>query len=173
MATLLDTSALVVLLRRRPPAGREIVATTAEARLREGKGVLSSVTVTELLVGARDGAAEGRVMELLGRLPVVAFDREVAELAGRMGRTARAEGMVLPLPDLAIAATARWLGVPLLTADQDFARGVALAAKAGKEEPWHGFELDPGSVVSRGDGSHRSDEPLDRTEQAKALDRPP
>jgi len=148
MATLLDTSALVVLLRRRPAAGRDVVAATAEARLREGRGVLSSVTVTELLVGARDRAAEGRVLELLGRLPVVAFDRELAELAGRMGRAARAEGMTLPLPDLAIAASARWLGVPLLTADRDFSRGAALAAQAAEGEPWHGFELDPGSVVS-------------------------
>lgn len=73
MATLLDTSALVVLLRRRPPAGREVVAATAEGHLRAGRGVLSSVTVTELLVGARDRAAEGRVLELLGRLPVVGF----------------------------------------------------------------------------------------------------
>jgi len=81
---------------------------------RSGRGVLSSVTVMELLVGARDRAAEGQVLELLGRLPVVALDRELAGLAGRMGRAARAEGMTLPLPDLAIAASGRWLGVPSL-----------------------------------------------------------
>jgi len=68
-----------------------------------GRGVLSSVTVTELLVGARDRASEARVLDLLGRLPVVAFDR-------------------------------------------DFSRGAALAAQAATGEPWHGFELDPGST---------------------------
>jgi predicted nucleic acid-binding protein len=148
MATLLDTSALVVLLRRRPPEGKEVVAATARARLGEGSAIVSSLTVAELLVGARDRSAEGKVMELLGRLPVVALDREVGELAGRMGRAARAAGATLPLPDLAIAATASWLGVPLLTADRDFARGEELARKARARDPWHGFELDPGSVVS-------------------------
>lgn len=148
MATLLDTSALVVLLRRRPPEGREVVASTASARLREGRAIVSSLTVAELLVGARNRAAEDRVMELLSRLPVVACDREVGELAGRMGRAAREAGATLPLPDLAIAATARWLDVPLLTADRDFRRGEELATKARRGDPWRGFQLDPGSIVS-------------------------
>lgn len=124
------------------------MAVTASVRLREGRALLSSVTVAELLVGARTPSAEDKVLELLGRIPVVALDRDVGELAGRMGRTARAAGVTLPLPDLAIAATASWIGVPLLTADRDFARGEKLAQKARKGEPWHGFELDPGSVVT-------------------------
>jgi predicted nucleic acid-binding protein len=123
------------------------VASAAEDRIRAGRAVLSAVTVTELLVGARDEEAERRVGELVGRLPVVAFDRDLAALAGRMGRDVRRAGHVLPLPDLAIAATAVWLGVPLLTADSDFARGSDLAAGARPADAWHGFELDPGSVV--------------------------
>lgn len=148
MATLLDTSALVILLRRRSPPGTEVVAASARDRIRSGRALLSAITLTELLVGARDGSAEESIGALVERLPVIAFDREVGGLAGRMGRVARASGRTLPLPDLAIAATASWLAVPLLTADGDFARAVELAARAAEGDPWHGFELDPGSVVS-------------------------
>ncbi len=147
MATLLDTSALIVLLRRRPPRGTEGVAAAAEDRIRAGRALLASVTVAELLVGARDEEAESRVSALLEKLPVVAFDRDLATLAGRMGRDARRAGRVLPLPDLAIAATAVWIGVPLLTADSDFAAGSVLGAQAQPTDAWHGFELDPGSAV--------------------------
>lgn len=147
MATLVDTSALVVLLRRSPPQGTEGVAVALQAELRARGAVVSAVTLAELVVGARDSAAEARVLELLHRLPVVVAAREVAERAGRMGRSARARGATLPLPDLLIAATAAWLGVPLLTCDSDFGRGRDLASAATLGDPWHGFALHPASVV--------------------------
>lgn len=116
-------------------------------KLQSGAALVSVVTVAELMVGARDGSAEARLGDLLSRVPAVGIDREVAERAGRMGRVARDEGSTLPLADLAIAATSAWLGVPLLTCDTDFARGRTLAERARAGEPWHGFELDPGSMV--------------------------
>jgi predicted nucleic acid-binding protein len=125
----------------------EAIAAATAARLRAGTALISVVTVTELMVGARDRAAEAGLTELIGRLPAVAVDRDIAERAGRMGRVARARGMTLPLPDLAIAATAAHLGVPLLTCDADFARGAALARNARRTEAWHGFELDAASIV--------------------------
>ena len=147
MASLVDTSALVVLLRRSPPQGTEGVAVALQAELRARSAIVSAVTLAELVVGARDATAEARVLDLLHRLPVVAADREVAERAGRMGRRARARGATLPLPDLLIAATAQWIGVPLLTCDSDFGRGRDLASTATPDDPWHGFELHPASVV--------------------------
>lgn len=60
-----------------------------------------------------------------------------------MGRSVRARGETLPLPDLLIAATAAWIGVPLLTCDSDFRRGRELALAASPDDPWHGFELHP------------------------------
>jgi predicted nucleic acid-binding protein len=147
VASLVDTSALIVLLRRSPPEGTHGVAVALAAELRARSAVLSSVTVAELVVGARDADAEARVLDLLERLPVVAADRAIAERAGRMGRRARARGATLPLPDLLIAATAQWLGVPLLTCDSDFGRGRDLAFGARPGDPWHGFELHPASVV--------------------------
>jgi len=118
-----------------------------EAELRARGAIVSAVTLAELVVGARDAAAEARVLALLKRLPVVATDWEVAERAGRMGRRARARGMTLPLADLLIAATAQWIGVPLLTCDPDFGRGRDLASGAPPHDPWRGFELHPASVV--------------------------
>jgi predicted nucleic acid-binding protein len=147
--SLVDTSALVVLLRKMPPPGTEGVAIAAAAEIRARTAVVSAVTVAELVVGARDAAAEARVMDLLERLPVVGADREIAESAGRMGREARVAGATLPLPDLLIAATARWLGVPLLTCDSDFGRARDLALVAPRSGPWHGFRLHPASVTDR------------------------
>jgi len=147
VASLVDTSAFVVLLRSSPPQGTEGVAVALEAELRGRSAIVSAVTLAELVLGARNAAAEARVLDLLNRLPVVAADREVAERAGRMGRRARAVGATLPLPDLLIAATAQWIGVPLLTCDSDFGRGRDLAAAAAPHDPWRGFELHPASVV--------------------------
>lgn len=147
MATLIDTSALVVLLRRRPPRQSEATAEAAATEMRASSAVVSAVTVTELLVGSRHAAAEKRVAELLAFLPAVAVDSEVADLAGRMGREARMAGQTIPLPDLQIAATARWLDLPLLTCDSDFARGVRLGEAAGRHDSWRGFRLHPASSV--------------------------
>lgn len=147
MATLLDTSAFVAFLRRRPPVGTEAVREAALAAIRGRSAVVAAVTVTELLVGARDPQAARTLKELLDRHPVVAGDRDVAELAGELGRAARAAGQTLPLADLMIAATAIWLDIPLLTCDSDFARGRALAEREGDAEPWRDFELHPASSV--------------------------
>ncbi|HUH11832.1 MAG TPA: PIN domain-containing protein, partial [Longimicrobiales bacterium] len=61
MATLLDTSALVVLLRRSPEPARARVAAAAAAELRGSHGLVSAVTLAELLIGARDGAGAERI----------------------------------------------------------------------------------------------------------------
>lgn len=147
MATLLDTSAFVAFLRRRAPVGTEAVREAALAAIRGRSAVVAAVTVTELLVGARDQQAARTLKELLDRHPVVAGDRDIAELAGELGRAARSAGQTLPLADLMIAATAIYLDIPLLTCDSDFARGRALAARGGDAGPWRGFELHAASSV--------------------------
>ena len=123
----------------------------AAAELRARSAVLSAVTVAELVVGARDDQAQARLRDLLDLVPVVAVDREIADRAGRMGRRARAAGATLPLADLLIAATARWLDVPLLTCDSDFRRGRDLALAAAPSDSWHGFRMHPASLA-RGSG---------------------
>lgn len=148
MATLLDTSALVVLLRRRRPESLEPVAGAARAELEAGAALVSVVTMAELLVGARDPGAVGRLEPFLDRLPVVDASREIGRLAGRLGATARAAGSTIPLPDLLIAATAIWLDVPLLTCDSDFHRGVELGEDPDPEG-WSSLRLHPSSRRGR------------------------
>ena len=144
MATILDTSALVVLMRRSRPRELEPVADAARGEMESGRALLSAVTAAELLVGSRGKTGTGPLMALIEGLPVVDAGREVALLAGRMGATARQAGATIPLPDLLIAATALWLDVPLLTCDSDFRRGIE--AGVGPEPGlWSRLRLHPAS----------------------------
>lgn len=145
MATVLDTSALVVLIRRTRPAHFASLAEAARAELESGRALLSSVTAAELLVGSRGGSGSGPLTELVGGLPVVDAGREVATLAGQMGATARQAGTTIPLPDLLISATAIWLDVPLLTCDSDFRQGKEAGEDAGSEA-WSKLRLHPASL---------------------------
>jgi predicted nucleic acid-binding protein len=140
VATLLDTSALVVLMRRGRPAALEAVAEAARSELEAGRAMVSVVTSVELRVGARGPGAADRLDGFLARLPVVDAGREIGALAGRMGAVAHSAGETIPLPDLLIAATAVWLEVPLLTCDSDFARGVEVDS-VGDEEGWTSLRL--------------------------------
>jgi predicted nucleic acid-binding protein len=146
VATIVDTSALVVFLRRRHAGELSGVADAARAELEAGRALLSVVTATELLVGARDGAAVEQLSRLLHGVPVVGAEREIGEIGGRLGAVARWNGQTVPLPDLLIAATAIWLDVPLLTCDSDFGRGRVLASLA-EPGPWAEFRLHPASVT--------------------------
>lgn len=158
MATLLDTSALVVLIRKRRAARHDPVARAARDEISGRRALIASVTVTELLVGARDPSGARRLQELLERIPTVGADREVAERAATLGAEARRRGSPIPLADLLVAATALWLDVPLLTCDSDFERGRRLGsveAGGGKEggvgaagagAGWHALRLHPASV---------------------------
>jgi predicted nucleic acid-binding protein len=143
VATVVDTSALVVFLRRGHAAELSGVATAARGELEAGRALLSVVTAAELLVGAQDGRALEGLSRLLDRVPVVGADREIGQIGGRLGAVARWNGQTVPLPDLLIAATAIWLDVPLLTCDSDFGRGRALPDPG----PWAKLRLHPASVT--------------------------
>jgi predicted nucleic acid-binding protein len=145
MATVLDTSALVVLMRQRRPPELEPVAEAARGELEAGRALLSAVTAAELLMGSRGEVAMGRLMELLDRLPVVDGGREVARIAGSMGATARRAGATIPLPDLFIGATAVWLDVPLLTCDPDFRHGIE-AGGSSSRGAWSKLRLHAASL---------------------------
>jgi len=149
VTVLLDTSALISWVRRRPPPGLEHMRSVVDAELRSGRGIVSTVTVTELMAGARGTEGAALLMSVLDRVPAIAVEREVAEIAGGMGRVAREKGGTLPVADLLIAGTARWLDVPLLTADSDFLRGLEYAQESDPSGPWHGFGLHAASVVTR------------------------
>lgn len=153
MATVLDTSALTVLIRRGTPRELKGVSKSARDAVEGGGAVVSVVTAAELFVGARNRAAIERLSDLLDVLPVVSPDREIAGWAARMGASARGRGATIPVPDLLIAATATWLDISLLTCDSDFRRGkeVAKDTPAPSDDPdgiglWDRLPLHPGSA---------------------------
>lgn len=120
--TVVDTSVLVALIRKRP-GGHERAVRAAREEIAEGRALISVVTVTELLVGARDPAGTRRLRTLLRPIPVAPLDEETGAVAGRMGAYARRRGATIPLADLLIAATALRLDASLRTIDSDFERG--------------------------------------------------
>jgi len=81
----------------------------------------STVVLTELLIGAYCGTAEGQrrrqqfIAELRRDVPVYPYSLEIAELAGRVGGQQAALGQTIPPMDLMIGATALYFGFSLLT----------------------------------------------------------
>lgn len=113
---LLDTSALSQAAPGRQPHGRQAadwVRANADACR------LSVVTIMELVYGVEWLARRGQhdrstrlrawldTVEQTFGARIIAVDRAVADLAGRMMATGRAEGYAVDTADLLIAATAR------------------------------------------------------------------
>lgn len=149
MAALLDTSAVVLLLRRRAPEAAGQLVRAAGAEIRDGTAVLPSVTVSELLVGERTDHGREALTEHLTRLPTVLLPVEAARDAGLMGAFLRQRGSPIPFPDLLIASMATWLDLPLLTWDGDYARARSVAEGCRSDHPgaelWRDLALHPAS----------------------------
>lgn len=105
----MDTSVLVDLLRGYQPA-RDVL----EQRRALGPLHASEVTRLEVLAGMRP-SEERRTRGLLDSLHFHPLDAHVAEEAGALGRRWLASHGSIDSADLAIAATALHLGLPLLT----------------------------------------------------------
>ena len=85
---------------------------------------LSSIGLTELVhaiyrskVPAISQRHEAFVADLIAVLPVVPYTKATAMLAGRIDGEQRAMGIVIPVTDLLIGATALELGYSVLTAN--------------------------------------------------------
>jgi len=150
VAVLLDTTAAVLLLRRKPPQEARPLLDAALGAIAGGTALLPAVAAAELLLGERRPEGAGRLRTALSHLPVVVLPAEAAAEAGSMGGFLASVGASVPLPDLLIAATALWLGVPLLTWDSDFPRSVAVARGSDSRhpgaEPWRALRLHPASI---------------------------
>lgn len=113
MGLVLDSSVVIDLLRGNAldcsllDPGREPV-------------LVSTVTVHEVLAGARAGEAE-RTQGMLSSFGIVPFGLREAELSARWRMEYRAQGVTLKLADAAIAATAAIRNLPLATGNvKDF-----------------------------------------------------
>ena len=109
MSAFVDTSVLIDYLR-----GREVAAQVLEAQRVAGSLHASEVTRLEVLAGMR-ASEEEATRSLLSALVWHPVDAEVAEVAGRLGREWLPSHRNIDSADLAIAATAQMVGLPLLT----------------------------------------------------------
>lgn len=107
--TVVDTSVLIDVLRGHGPAHSVLREHRATGPLHA-----SEITRLEVLTGMRTGEEDAthRLLEALVWQPV---DGSIAELAGELGRRWLPSNRGIDSADLAIAATALSLGVPLLT----------------------------------------------------------
>ncbi len=116
MAQLIDTSVLVTLERRGWPLS-SLAATAPDEPV-----ALASITASELLMGVyRANTPERQVRRrvfveaLLGRLPVLPFDLQVARQHAQLWAELVATGQLVGAHDLLIAATAMAHGYAVLT----------------------------------------------------------
>jgi predicted nucleic acid-binding protein len=149
VAALFDTSVAVLLIRRSVPAAAGDLMRAAEQEIASGTAILPAVAISELLIGERSAA----VTELSARLrnvPTAVLPVDAAADAGVMGAFLSGRGASVPLPDLFIAATAVWLGIPLLAWDSDYARASRLAHEEGGGHPgarlWRSLRLHPSTL---------------------------
>ncbi len=125
MIYLLDTNAVVAILRNRPARVRQ--------RLRHAKSMgaaiaVSAIAVFELWYGVarsqhRDQNTERLRLFLSGDIGVLAFEAGDAPIAGKLRRQLEAAGTPIGAYDLLIAAQALRTGATLVTANvAEFAR---------------------------------------------------
>ncbi len=104
---LLDTSILVPILRKDERALAWLEANGDNSRM-------SVVSLTELYLGVRRQREERDLVQLEGRVPPLAIDRDIAVRAGVFVRRYGASHSV-EIPDAIIAATAEHHGLRLAT----------------------------------------------------------
>lgn len=130
MIYLLDTNAVVALLKSQPENARERLR---RAKAQGGALALSSIALFELWYGVarsqhRDKNAERLRVFLSGNVATLQFDEQDAPIAGQLRRALEAAGMPIGPYDLLIAAQALRTGATLVTANvAEFARVPGLA----------------------------------------------
>jgi len=112
---ILDTSALVQVER----AGADVL--TRLTQLDEESAAIPAIVYAELQVGVRLAdtaerarARTARIEALVARLPVVEFDRAIADRWADLFADLTSAGTMMPANDIAVAATALHLGSGVL-----------------------------------------------------------
>ena len=116
MARLIDSSVFIAFDRRGSPFS------TMDAILSDEPFALASITASELLVGLHRSTGHGSrgrriafVASILGRVPVIAFDLDIARTHAHLIVDLAASGRLIGANDLLIASTALTRGYKLLT----------------------------------------------------------
>lgn len=119
MGLVIDTSALVALERGQVDWGSRLDALDEAL-------VVPAIVYAELLVGVRladspvrAARRRAKVEALVALVPLVEFDREIAERWAEIFAALSVNGALIPANDLAVAATAVHLGFGVLTGPLD------------------------------------------------------
>ena len=115
MGLVLDSGVLIAAERDAKPVS-ELLAALAQQH-RETEIVLSSITVVELEHGLHRANTAGLAQKrrayldtVFAAIPVEPFTMQMARTAARVDAEAKADGRVIPYPDLLIGATALHFG---------------------------------------------------------------
>ncbi|GAA4412500.1 PIN domain-containing protein [Nibrella viscosa] len=106
---LVDTSIFIQHIRAKNKSG------TVLASLNASRLVLSSITVFELLIGAKDSQRKLEIWNLLGGLDIQYVDVSVAEKAADIFVSLKAKNQLIEFRDIFIAATALVHRLPVVT----------------------------------------------------------
>lgn len=131
MGTLIDSSVLIAAERKTLDLDK-VLATHGPQEV-----AIAAITASELLHGvhrlegaARRARAERLVEAILGRLPVVPFDLEVARVHATLSAELQSKGTPVGAHDLMLAATAVCFGFSVATRDlRSFPRILGLAVQ--------------------------------------------
>ena len=126
MGVVVDTSALIAAERHSPAGARPSAWSALLGRLAEEPAVLPAIVYAELLVGveladtpARAAGRRTRIDALTAHLPIVDFHAGIAETWARLFASLSRLGQPIPANDLAVAATAHYLGFRVLVGPSD------------------------------------------------------
>jgi tRNA(fMet)-specific endonuclease VapC len=120
MGVILDSSIVITAERRGDTVTQLLKRVSAASSDQEA--ALSSIGLTELIHGIYRANTAGQrskreafIYELLDYIPVHSFTKETALLAGKIDGEQQKKGVVIPIADLLIAATALSIGYSLVT----------------------------------------------------------
>jgi len=126
MGLVIDTSALIAVERHWSELKGEADWARQFPQLGAEPIVLPAIVVAEVLAGVamadtaiRAAARRARIDALVGHVPVVDFDAEIAEEWARLFALLSRKGKLIPSNDLAVAATARRLQFGVLVGPSD------------------------------------------------------
>lgn len=111
MAVIIDTCVVIGFLR-----GAEPEKSCLAKVLKNGEGLLTSITVFELMLGLeRDSKRKNIAHRLVDFLGVLPFNKEAAIMAANIERGLRQQGMVIGTRDVFIAGACVAHGLPIVT----------------------------------------------------------
>ncbi len=116
---LLDSSAWICYLQ---PDGWEEIKLSVQEALVQGRVHTCWVVKAEILAGAKGAKGFTTLREHLSALPAAPVSPKIWEGAARLGYELRRKGLVVPLPDLLVAQTAREGALVLWHVDEHFER---------------------------------------------------